>query len=363
MSSEDKGGAKTNAKTKSFEVLAEAAGVKAATLQKLIENDFDSLPTVKLLQDPDIAALELSLGQTRIVAKWRESLNTGKKKKENEPTPPSPVTDRVTPATQPGAEAAHEPTAASLARDKDLTQLLQALGSKPGDDLWESGDRGEASDAVDLRPPGKALLIPDFVNRVGQGSFDGLEREVCTQGEAQLVLRQVRQKPLPEQVSVAQYLSANARLMAKMITDGQLKSQADILSYLEYTANIGDFAQVCEVPSVMIYDKEFRKKQARIGQKWNDDDIHLATYYLNRRRRTDVASAPSPRSSKPPRLLDRRGNEICRSYNGTGCYREVCKFSHVCSVCKENHPRSSHGPTGGHGSSIQTGTFGGPQGH
>ncbi len=124
MLAEGKDGSKTNPKSKSFKVLEETAGVKAATLQKLIDNDFDSLPAVKLLQDPDIAALELSLDQTQIVAKWRESLNAGKKKKARFAA--SPVTDRVTPATQPGAEEAHELTAASLARDKDLTQLSGA---------------------------------------------------------------------------------------------------------------------------------------------------------------------------------------------------------------------------------------------
>ncbi len=36
------------------------------------------------------------------------------------------------------------------------------------------------------------------------------------------------------------------------------------------------------------------------------------------------------------------GVEICRSFNAWGCQREACKYVHVCSLCKEAHPRSRH---------------------
>ena len=108
---------------------------------------------------------------------------------------------------------------------------------------------------------GKALYIVDFLNRANVGSSDTTEREVCTQGGAQLVLRSARQKPLPEQVTLAQWIGANARIMERLIRSRQLQSADQICQYLDYTVKFSDYAQVNELPSVMVYDLEFRRKQ------------------------------------------------------------------------------------------------------
>ena len=162
----------------------------------------------------------------------------------------------------------------------------------------------------------KPYLIPDFVTRATQGTgSESLEREVCMQGGAQLVLRQANVRPLPEQVTLAQFLSTNARIMAKLIREGRLRSQEELLDYLKYTADVGDYAQMCELPSVLLYDKEYRKKQARRKTKWGSDDTHLSTFYLHRRRRGNAGKPqpPSQRAGRPPWQTDRCGVEICRS--------------------------------------------------
>ena len=182
------------------------------------------------------------------------------------------------------------------------------------------------------------------------GGDDSREQEVCRQGSTQLLLRAVRQKPLPEQVTLAQWISDNARIMAKLIREGRMSGQEEILSYLQYTMDIGDYAQVCHVGSVMVYDNEYRKKQWSKGRKWGDDDVHLATFYLQRKQANMQGSrintntkAMSNQRMAPPRTLDTHGNEICRNYNFGACYRPQCQFAHSCIVCKaRGHSKSSH---------------------
>ena len=341
---------------KTFQDLATAAGIKSESVTKLSDADCDTTAAIKLLQDSDLESLGLTLGQKRLLQKWRDTLNTprggaGKKSQSGADGAlglPPPITDRdrTDGATGTAPEAPETATTATLNRDRDLADLMKSFQLGAGDELWEDAT---ARDATDPRPQGTlkpALLIPDFVTRATQGTGDdSLEREVCKQGGAQLVLRQARVKPLAEQVSLAQYLSANARIMARLILEGRLRTE-DILDYLEYTADIGDYAQVCDIPSVMLYDQEYRKKQARKGAKWGTADIHLSTFYLQKKRGRHDASptsvTPTPRAVKPPRQVDRRGVEICRSYNAWGCNRDQCRYSHVCSLCKDPHPKSSH---------------------
>ena len=62
--------------------------------------------------------------------------------------------------------------------------------------------------------------------------------------------------------------------MAKLVKDNKLSSQEDILSYPQYNMDIGDYAQVCNLSSVLVYGNEYRKKQCSSGRKWGEDDVH-----------------------------------------------------------------------------------------
>ena len=116
------------------------------------------------------------------------------------------------------------------------------------------------------------------------------------------------------------------------------------MGYLHYTRDFGDYAQVCELSSVMVYDHEYRRKQAQLCSRWGIDDIHLTTFYLQKKR---DARKPMDRGyrrmDRPPRLLDSSGVEICRNFNVNQCFRDNCRFSHVCSVCKDRgHTKAKH---------------------
>ncbi len=141
-------------------------------------------------------------------------------------------------------------TPASLNKDKQLSELLRNFTDSPGDDLWQQEEDGAIESAAGRQPSlGKPFLIPDFVTKAAQSSADdAVEQEVGRQGGAQLILRQGRKAlqgedcqtlglslgqvrclqrwreftcSLPEQVTLPQYISANARIMAKLIADGR----------------------------------------------------------------------------------------------------------------------------------------------
>ena len=245
---------KEKTSSKQFREIAGSAGLKKATIDKLLAEDFHCTDVVKLMSSDDIAALEISMGQTRTLERRVLTLNhtadtTRVASPAAGPAPTSdvPTSDQPAPADTPG----------------DLTFA----------ELWNSEGDNTATN-------GRPFLIHDFISRV---HYEESERAVCSQGSTQLILRSSRQKPAPEAVTLPQWISANARIMAKMISDGVLKSNQDVLDYLEYVMDFGDYAQVNEIESVMLYDHEYRKKQSRKRSKWGSDDIHLANFYLQRK--------------------------------------------------------------------------------
>ncbi len=198
-------------KEKTFQDLAAAAGPKTCVCHQAVSGRLGHYSN-KLQQNNDFESLGLTLGQKRLLQKWRDTLNTprgGACKKSQSGAEcglglPPPIMDRERMDWATGtAKAPETATTATLNQDRDLTDLMKSLQLGVGDELWE--------DATVPRPQGTlkpALLIPDFVTRAIQRTGDdSLEREVCKQGGAQLVLRQARIKPLAEQMSLAQYLS------------------------------------------------------------------------------------------------------------------------------------------------------------
>ena len=349
---EERSGPVTRAQKQSFEEAANAAGIKPTTLQKLIENDFDSIVALKEMQDDDLDILDISRGQMRMLLKWRTSLHTPAIQSKQQTT----CVDEA-----PGNSQAREPasqgvTTQCLAKDQEVRQLLESMkDALPGDQLWNDTSNTAARDIRDAwddnKSAGKPLLIPDFVSKVSSGSCDPAEQEVIHTGSSQLVLRSIRSRPQPEQVTLAQWISANSRIMSKLISSGQLSNNEQILNYLQYVTDFGDYAQTCEIDSLMIYDNEYRKKQASTSRKWGEDDVHLCTFHLQRRYRHDrrqlgrrqQQQQQSRAPAKPPRLLDSAGVEICRNFNAFGCFRQVCHYSHVCAICKDkSHPKSKH---------------------
>ena len=329
---------------KKFSEAVKAAGMKPASMQKLAEDDFDTISAIKAMTDDDVRSVNLTRGQTRLLESRIKALNK----------PAVSASDNGTPVetTPPGnASIQNGPGSStqqidnpSLSNNAELQRLLAQLDANGtlGDSIFGGNSTG-VLDPHDKRHPGsKALLIPDYVTQPDRGGHDGEETEVCDRGDTKLVIRAKRQKPRVENVTLGQWISANARIMCQLISEDKLSSKESLLDYLQYIQDFGDYAQVCEHSSLMIYDQEFRKKQATKGTSWGTNDIHLSTFYLQRRTQKTHGSR-SRTTEKPPRLSDDRGHEVCRNFNNNSCFRDNCRYSHVCSVCKDSgHSRIDH---------------------
>jgi hypothetical protein len=80
-----------------------------------------------------------------------------------------------------------------------------------------------------------------------------------------LSIRLPRQtKPKLENVTPAQFIAANARIMATLIESGRL-ADTEVLDYLAYTAKVGEMATRYTWGSVLLYDDHYR--QENIGRK------------------------------------------------------------------------------------------------
>ena len=274
--------------------------------------------------------------------KWIRQLTDGCKQ-TYEPVPGGSIQSTVCSDADPNIPKA-KVTTDSLAKDKELQNLLDSMKDLPASDVF--GDKlGQSIDSLDSRNSGKPLFIIDYISRPTSGSFDHDDSEILNQGNSQLILRSAKPKLSPESVSLAQWIGANARIMMKLLATGKLSSHDDVMTYLQYVADFGDYAQTCELDSLMLYDHEYRKKQAAGGRKWGEDDIHLCTFYLRRKSRPDRRHSRLDRKQnfKPPRLLDNSGHEICRSFNASGCFRSECIYSHVCAICKDSsHSKAKH---------------------
>jgi hypothetical protein len=133
----------------------------------------------------------------------------------------------------------------------------------------------------------------------------------------------------------------------------------EVWAYIRHTRNVGEHAQVNFTSSVMMYDHQFRKKEATGEVHWGNDDSHLAHFHLE--RRPDSKRGQQNNSQKgfgrgPTRMRgggggantyprSPQGKELCREWQTeAGCsYGARCKFTHgACSECQQSHPQYLH---------------------
>ena len=255
----------------------------------------------------------------------------------NEPAlQPSP---RSTPQTQPA-------TLKSLAADQELNAALEVLKEAHltnllTDDLTLTSQGAVSNDTGKFND--KVLYITDFVIKPKSSGRES-EKEIAKN----LWVRFNKMKA--EEVTVPQWVSANARILLNMLDN--LDKDA-VRRYLRYTAKVGDYLQISDAASVMLFDEEHRRQVAREGQRWDEIDGDTRYFYLEKEN-DDTAKANKQQSQKPqnnqarkkPRgPVDETGTPICLRYNQErGCTSTWCTFAHVCSLagCQAAHPRHLH---------------------
>lgn len=178
----------------------------------------------------------------------------------------------------------------------------------------------------------KPLLIVDYASDLG-GPREASEQVLSEHDGQSIVVKSGTKKLKLDNISPAQWIGANARILAELLRQGRLQYH-QVPQYLGYTAKIGDLALRYSWLSVLFYDNEYRYLQSQYQFDWGRDAPHLATTRLRERQ---TASSSSARPSK-------QGSPICRNYNSKGCTYSNCSFRHICSEagCGKPRPKSGH---------------------
>ena len=72
-----------------------------------------------------------------------------------------------------------------------------------------------------------------------------------------IVMRTPTSKIRPENVTVPQWVSANMRILPALLERGDIANRQQLLEYIKYTEEVGEYFQIYSIPSVMLYDYEW----------------------------------------------------------------------------------------------------------
>ena len=262
-------------------------------VETLEEDGFDNLPALLSADRHDTDGLKLKKGHVAVI---REAIKTLQLQHGEGPLRTPVSTDRG---------------------DLAGPDLARLLGS-----LTVAAEVAQAQQ----RPAGGCHQIVDFVS-----SSLFAEEEVALGGGVTLKLNP---KPKLDKVSPAMWITANSRIMVQMLDESG--KNFDVRAYLQYT-EMGELAARYTWQSVLLFDEEYRQRQAKQGFPWGTDAPHLGTVMLR-----DRGPKLAPQQKKPTtggnanrsRPIGPSGKDLCHQFNrGTCQYGARCQYEHVCSTC------------------------------
>ena len=171
------------------------------------------------------------------------------------------------------------------------------------------------------------------------------------QGDQQIVVKSGPRKPKLENLTLSQWSIANLAILYKLSGENKLAGES-MLDYLSYTTKVYQLVQRFSLPSVLLYDREYRKLQASMNFRWGTDVQHLHTLCLQAR---DKPSAQGMQTAAKKPVMQRPGGNrsdrpkrdipICRNFNSAkGCTHPNCSYRHECIVpgCGKSHTVMTH---------------------
>lgn len=141
-----------------------------------------------------------------------------------------------------------------------------------------------------------------------------------------------------EKLSIPQYMEAAIKMRSTVTSDQREE-------YCEYITRIAQLAQVFSWASVLLFDKEFRRKREEKGGSWTSEEPFLMSVCLRSINSlpTNFQNKKQASSSSPQQRIDpTTGRPVCIRFNRAGCSSEVCRYTHVCLTCLGPHPESQH---------------------
>jgi hypothetical protein len=349
-----------------------AAALSDSTVEVLVINGIDSLLALQVLQPGDFALLGLPLGQFRLLEALVNALRAVALRKDrggqaniSQSDAPvgsgsSAVLSDAPGNTSTGRNPAHAPDTV-LADDGPLgvehngaKPTFQASLEQPVEAFqqeasvpWNVSAPGKSNTKklLGLGPQGESLdylAIKKHVSMLAESKEswvqmpDGSWWVPKGTGSKKIELRNVTE---------AQYMEANARIMAILLLQNKLDQQG-IFDYLAYTIYIAQLAQKRDWVSVLRFDDDYRKAQAAGGVQWGEDVSYIRELTLEDKKPPNVPHGPSqkfPHAGKqgkgPKKKFEKGGtgnasSKTCINFNKPdGCSYPSCKFKHICEGC------------------------------
>ena len=269
-----------------------------------------------------ISDLHFQLQQTGDTVKDNSALDVMLKKNAKELSTPAAVKQTRTLQT-PSLEKKAEVSLKDLSKNKDLEAALYLLKGSHLDflDNQQNTSRTDNQQIQGKLPLKPLYLIPDFVSKPNASASNSSDRD-----KAKKV----------EDITAAQWISANSKILLKLVADGM--DQDEVQQYLKYTGKVGDYLQMAEVSSVMLLDNEHRRQVHEEGRQWDNIDSDKVYFFLKAQ-----SAQPSFKQKFKQQATDENGRPICIRFNKGICHMSFCKYSHVCLICKGDHPKMQHG--------------------
>ncbi len=309
-----------------------ASRLTSTTLQHLDNEELSNLESLKSLTRENILELKLSIGQRNALVSALKAFQ-------------QPAVQKPNVINWDGGSDARL-TNKDLIKDRDLNELVKGLSDIHLKDYLTVNEEIMKGTPDNEKSKGEKLyVIPDFITKP-RSSTQATETQIFGEGDTQVVMRS-RARPPPEQVTLPQWIAAQARILKKLIDDGRAGMQ-EVQAYLDYTSQVGDLTQTYTVPSVMLMDDAHRRRQNSGGTPWDTVSFHDMFYHLEKRathqpirKQSNSANGGAGRS----RQVDETGVPICINFqHPSGCKFPNCRFAHSCIVpgCKEKHPQYQH---------------------
>ncbi len=198
----------------------------------------------------------------------------------------------------------------------------------------------------------KMRKISDYMWTDSLEIVDSLRKTVDLGGGIKLDIGNM--KGSLSKVSQEMWTYASIGIMRELIADKELDT-GGVGDYLKYMQDVARLSSKYVWGSVLLYDHEYRMKQADEGFRWGTPLQDIRDFQLIPKPYSNTAKAlrqmdpqghqpvarNNPRSRGP---FTNEGTEICRRFNYGNCTREeLCKLAHVCLLChKQGHSRQQH---------------------
>jgi hypothetical protein len=195
------------------------------------------------------------------------------------------------------------------------------------------------TNAVAAAGNGKYKKVVDYIPRSQYA-----EEEVSLGDGLSLRLGSSAKRPKLENVTPAQWIIANTRILAEMLSETGHADQAFLDAYLIYTIKMGELATRFTWASVLSYDDDYRRRQWETKFQWGADAPHLSTIMLKEREAPKAPFKQSTHKASPESAASKAKYRHCGFFNsGKDCpYGLECRFPHVCATCGRNHSRVDH---------------------